>query len=83
MIEKFVKSEEVEMIRLKDVEFSKEFFDMLEKAKKEVAAKRGYDVDYGQYIEQMTLDFIFIIDSLSKGLDEAGKPAKIENPMFG
>lgn len=83
MVENFTKSVDKEMIKLKDIELSAEFFEMLEKSKKQIADKRGYDVSYGQYIEEMTYDFIYIIETLNKELNKRNINPKVDSPMYG
>lgn len=51
---------EEEVVEMK-IEISAKLFDQIEKAKKEVADKRGYDISYGKYIEEAFNDFIIMI----------------------
>lgn len=60
---------EIEAIELK-IELSKKFFEQVNKSKKEVAEKRGYDVSYGKYIEEAMDDMVKIIDQLSQRVQQ-------------
>ena len=61
MAEEFIKSVDQEMVKI-EVEFTKKFFDLMTRSKDDVAETRGYDVEYGQYIEEAIADFLKIID---------------------
>ena len=63
---KIVEEEIVEM----KIEISKKLFEQIEAAKKDVAEKRGYDVTYGEYIEEAFDDFIVMIDQLGQKIQE-------------
>lgn len=60
---------ETEVVELK-IEISKELFDRIESAKKDVADKRGYDITYGQYVEEAFEDFITMIDRLAQSNEQ-------------
>lgn len=63
---------ETEVVELK-IEVSAEFFATVEKAKKEVADKRGYDVSYGQYFEEAMNDLVAMVDEYGSKLIEASQ----------
>jgi len=63
---KMVEEEVVEM----KIEISKKLFDQIVAAKNDVAKKRGYDVTFGEYIEEAFDDFIVMIDQLGQKIQE-------------
>ncbi len=56
-------SDEVEVVELK-IQLSSEFFNNMDEAKKQVAEQRGYDVSYGEYIEEAINDLINMVEEL-------------------
>jgi hypothetical protein len=54
-----------ETVELK-IELSAKFFDMMEKAKKDVAKRRGYDISYGKYIEEAMEDLVDMVKGLER-----------------
>lgn len=67
-VKKLVEVEE-EVVEMK-IEISGKLFDQIEKAKKEVADKRGYDVSYGKYIEEAFDDFVYMIGQMSEQIQK-------------
>lgn len=74
---KVVEEEVVEM----KITISKKLFDEIEHAKKDVAEQRGYDVTYGEYIEEAFEDFIVMIDRLSKTVQEMSAAQQYQQGM--
>lgn len=60
---------ETEVVEL-TIELSAEFFDNLEMAKMQVAEQRGYDVTYGEYIEEAMNDLVKMVGQLSEELQK-------------
>ena len=69
------KKVEVEVVELK-IELSAEFFDNMDKAKKQVADHRGYDVTYGEYIEEAMNDLVKMVEDYSAKLIKASEVIK-------
>jgi translation initiation factor IF-3 len=61
-IKKQVVTEE-EIVELK-IQLSARFFDQMEKAKAAVAKERGYDVGYGEYLEECLDDLVTMVKQL-------------------
>lgn len=74
-VKRKTKKVEVEVVELK-LELSAEFFDNLEKAKKQVADNRGYDVSYGEYIEEAMNDLVKMVEDYSTKLYQASEIIK-------
>lgn len=81
-VKKITKSKVVEetVVEL-TIEISEKLFENIEKAKKEVADKRGYDVSYGEYIEEAFDDFLVMIDNLAKSNAELMKVVEYQNGL--
>lgn len=60
---------ETEVVEL-TIELSAEFFDNLENAKIQVAEQRGYDITYGEYIEEAMNDLVKMVGQLSEELQK-------------
>ncbi len=56
-----------ETVELK-IELSAQFFDNMEKAKKKVADQRGFDISYGEYIEEAMNDLVKMVRSMEDEL---------------
>jgi hypothetical protein len=56
-----------ETVELK-IELSAEFFDNMDKAKKKVADQRGFDISYGEYIEEAMNDLVKMVRSMEDEL---------------
>ena len=81
-VKRVKKQIEVDVVRLK-VELSAAFFDNMDKAKKQVADKRGYDVTYGEYIEEAMNDLVKMVDDYSYKLQQASELIKKQDAMLG
>jgi hypothetical protein len=79
-----------ESVELK-IELSAKFFDNMDKAKKQVAEQRGYDVSYGEYIEECLDDLVKMVrkmeeelikrdfvDGLPEVVDKSEEPVEVE-----
>ena len=73
---------EKRIVELK-VEVSEDFFKTMEKAKKEVADKRGYDVSFGEYIEEAMNDLVLMVDEYGAKLIEASKIIHEQDEALG
>ena len=73
---------EVEVVELK-IELSEIFFDNMEKAKKQVADKRGYDISYGEYIEEAMNDLVKMVGDLQDKVVEASAIIKRQDEALG
>lgn len=73
---------EKRVVELK-VEVSEDFFKTMEKAKKEVADKRGYDVSFGEYIEEAMNDLVLMVDEYGAKLIEASKIIHEQDEALG
>ena len=71
-VKRKTKKVEVEVVELK-IELSAEFFDNMEKAKKQVADQRGYDIEYGEYIEEAMNDLVKMVGELQDKVVEASQ----------
>lgn len=69
-VERKKKKIEVDVVKL-TIELPAEFFDNMDKAKKQVAAQRGYDVTYGEYITEAMNDLVKMVESYSVKLKQA------------
>jgi hypothetical protein len=74
-VKRKTKKVEVEVVELK-IELSAEFFDNMEIAKKQVADMRGYDISYGEYIEEAMNDLVKMVESYSEKLVQASEIIK-------
>ena len=81
-VERKKKQIEVEVVEL-GLEFSAEFFDNMDKAKKQVAAQRGYDVTYGEYIEEAMNDLVKMVDDYAFKLKQASELIKQQDNALG
>lgn len=75
------KKVEVEVVELK-IELSAEFFDNMDKAKKQVADARGYDVTYGEYIEEAMNDLVQMVEDYSAKLIQASEIIKKQDSQL-
>lgn len=75
------KKVEVEVVELK-IELSAEFFDNMDKAKKQVADARGYDVSYGEYIEEAMNDLVQMVEDYSTKLIQASEIIKQQDSQL-
>jgi hypothetical protein len=77
----FTKTVEVEMVEM-NIQVTKAFFDTMQKAKADVAQKRGFDITNGEYIEQAMDDMVYMIESLHDQLTaeqyQEGLPEVVE-----
>lgn len=73
---------EVDMVEMK-IEVSEQFFDNMDKAKKMVADQRGYDVSYGEYIEEAMNDLVKMVDDYAYKIKEAAEIIKKQDDMLG
>jgi len=81
-VKRVKKQIEVDVVEL-SVELSAEFFDNLDKAKKQVADKRGYDVSYGEYVEEAMNDLVKMVEDYSYKLQQATELIKKQDAMLG
>lgn len=90
-VKRKTKKVEVEVVELK-IELDADFFDNMEKAKASVAEQRGYDITYGEYIQEAMEDLVTMVEEYSARLTQAsdiikqqdealGKPVKSEAPV--
>lgn len=63
---------EKEVVELK-IQLSEEFFENMEKAKKQVADQRGFDITYGEYIEEAMNDLVKMVGELQDKVIEASQ----------
>ena len=73
---------EVDVVELK-IDLSAEFFDNMEKAKKQVADKRGYDISYGKYIEEAMNDLVKMVSELQDKVVEASHIIQEQDKALG
>ena len=73
---------EVDVVEL-TVELSEVFFNNMDKAKKQVADKRGYDISYGEYIEEAMNDLVKMVDDYAYKLEQASNLIKKQDEMLG
>ena len=71
-VKRVKKQVEVEAVELK-IELTAQFFDNMEKAKKQVADQRGYDISYGEYIEEAMNDLVKMVGELQDKVIEASQ----------
>lgn len=76
------KQVEVEVVELK-IQLSAEFFDNMEKAKKQVADKRGYDITYGEYVEEAMNDLVKMVGELQDKVVEASQIIMKQDEALG
>jgi hypothetical protein len=76
------KKVEVDVVEL-TIELSAEFFDNMEKAKKQVADQRGYDVSYGEYLEEALEDLVNMVEDYSNKLVEASNIIQHQDKQLG
>jgi len=80
-VKRKTKKVEVEVVELK-IELSAEFFDNMDKAKKQVADARGYDVSYGEYIEEAMNDLVKMVEDYSTKLIQASEIIKQQDSQL-
>lgn len=73
---------EVNVVELK-VQLSEEFFNNMEKAKKQVADKRGFDISYGEYIEEAMNDLVKMVGELQEKVVEASQIIMKQDEALG
>ena len=65
-----------------EIEMDEDWFEIMDKAKKQVAEQRGYDVSYGAYIQEAMDDMVQMIEKLSEFVAEQqykdGMPKVVE-----
>ena len=81
-VKRVKKQVEVEVVELK-IELSDEFFSNMEKAKKQVADQRGYDVSYGEYIEEAMNDLVKMVGELQDKVIEASQIIQKQDEELG
>jgi len=81
-VKRIKKQIEVEVVELQ-VELSEEFFENMEKAKKMVADKRGYDISYGEYIEEAMNDLVKMVGELQDKVVEASQIIMKQDEALG
>ena len=81
-VKRKTKKVEIEVVELK-IELDAEFFDNMEKAKKQVADQRGYDVSYGEYIQEAMEDLVKMVEDYSNKLIEASEIIKEQDNALG
>lgn len=75
------KQVEVNVVEMK-IEVSELFFNNMEKAKKQVADKRGYDITYGEYLEEALNDLVKMVDDYAYKIQEASEIIKRQDEML-
>jgi len=81
-VKRKTKKVEVEVVELK-IELDADFFDNMEKAKKQVADQRGYDVSYGEYIQEAMEDLVQMVEEYSNKLIQASDIIKEQDNALG
>lgn len=81
-IKKVKKQVEVNVVEMK-IEVSEKFFDNMDKAKKQVADKRGFDMTYGEYIEEAMEDLVKMLDEYGAKIMEAHEIIQRQDQMLG
>jgi hypothetical protein len=81
-VKRVKKMVETEVVELK-VELDAEFFDGMEKAKKKVADMRGYDISYGEYIQEAMNDLVKMVGELQDKVVEASEIIKKQDDALG
>ena len=81
-IERKKKQIEIDVVELK-VEFDADFFDDMAKAKADVAQQRGYDVSYGEYIQEALEDLVTMVESYGAKLQDAAEIIKKQDNALG
>jgi len=76
------KQVEVDVVEL-TIELDADFFDNMEKAKKQVAQQRGYDVSYGEYIQEAMEDLVKMVEDYSNKLIDASEIIKQQDDALG
>ena len=73
---------EKEVVELK-IQLSAEFFDNMEKAKKQVADQRGFDISYGEYVEEAMNDLVKMVGELQEKVVEASQIIMKQDEALG
>jgi hypothetical protein len=77
-VKKTVVKEEV--VELK-IQLSAKFFDNMDTAKISVAEQRGYDITYGEYIEEAMNDLVQMVGELSAQLQEMSTKSQYQQML--
>lgn len=72
---------EKEVVEL-TIQLSAEFFDNMDKAKKQVADNRGYDISYGEYIQEAMEDLVKMVEDYSAKLYQASEIIKQQDAQL-
>jgi hypothetical protein len=72
---------EKEVVELK-ITLDAEFFDNMDKAKQQVAEARGYDISYGEYIEEAMNDLVKMVEDYSTKLYQASEIIKQQDAQL-
>ena len=81
-VKRIKKQIEIDVVELK-IQLSEEFFNNMEKAKKQVADKRGYDITYGEYIEEAMNDLVKMVGELQDKVVEASQIIMKQDEALG
>lgn len=81
-VKKVKKQVEVEVVELK-IQLDEQFFANMEKAKKQVADQRGYDVSYGEYIQEAMNDLVQMVGELQDKVIEASQIIQKQDEALG
>ncbi len=81
-VKRVMKKVEVEVVELK-IQLSSEFFNNMDEAKKQVAEQRGYDVTYGEYMEEALDDLVKMVEEYSAKLIQASDIIKEQDNALG
>jgi len=73
---------EIDVVELK-IQLDLAFFENMEKAKKQVADARGYDVSYGEYIQEAMEDLVKMVEDYSNKLIQASDIIKEQDNALG
>ncbi|MDP3066106.1 MAG: hypothetical protein Q8N08_05135 [Methanobacteriaceae archaeon] len=83
MVKKIKKSVELEMVQI-EIEITKDFFENMVGAKEKFTKETGYEMDYGEYIERVLADLIWMLQYQNKKLIDAGiSPTEHPDSMYG
>ena len=69
-----------EIVELK-IQLSAEFFDNMDQAKLAVAEQRGYDITYGEYIQEAMEDLVKMVGQLSEELQKMSTKSQYEQML--
>lgn len=81
-VKRVKKQVEVDVVELK-IQLSAEFFDNMEKAKKQVADQRGFDISYGEYVEEAMNDLVKMVGELQDKVIEASQIIQKQDEALG